>query len=151
MLYLSSVTSIHSGVKSSSIKKGKKLINEEGFSLEEIRELFLTKDGNALNHPNLISYDEMNAKIWDLKAEVFIPCAGSRMITEDHLDRMIESGVEVISSGANVPFADPEIFFGPIADKADNNLTVIPDFISNCGMARAFSYFMQDDKLRKPR
>ncbi|NRA11027.1 MAG: amino acid dehydrogenase [Crocinitomicaceae bacterium] len=121
------------------------LVNEVGFSTEEIRELFLTKDGNSLNHPNLIAYDEMNAKIWDLKAEVFIPCAGSRMITEDQLDRMIAAGMEVISSGANVPFADPEIFFGPIADKADNNLTVIPDFISNCGMARVFAYLMSND------
>jgi glutamate dehydrogenase/leucine dehydrogenase len=121
------------------------LINEEGFSLEEIRELFLTKDGNSLSHPNLIAYDEMNARIWDLKAEVFIPCAGSRMITEDQLDRMIAAGMEVISSGANVPFADPEIFFGQIADKADNNLTVIPDFISNCGMARVFAYLMSND------
>ncbi|MCH2230716.1 MAG: amino acid dehydrogenase [Crocinitomicaceae bacterium] len=121
------------------------LINEEGFSLEEIREFFLTKDGNALNAPNMLSYDDINSKIWDLNAEVFIPCAGSRMITEDQLDRMIATGMEVISAGANVPFADPEIFFGQIADKADNNITVIPDFISNCGMARVFAYLMSND------
>jgi glutamate dehydrogenase/leucine dehydrogenase len=121
------------------------LINEDGFSMEEIRELFLTKDGNALNAPNMLSFDEVNAKIWDLEAEVFIPCAASRLITEDQLDRMIASGMEVISAGANVPFADPEIFFGPIADKADNNITVIPDFISNCGMARVFAYLMSND------
>ena len=58
---------------------------------------------------------------------------------------MITAGIEVISAGANVPFADPQIFFGPIADKADNNLSVIPDFISNCGMARVFAYLMSND------
>lgn len=121
------------------------LINEEGFSLEEIRELFLTKDGNALHAPNMMSFDDVNKKIWDLKAEVFIPCAASRLITEDQLDRMIDAGMEVISAGANVPFADPEIFFGPIAEKADRSLTVIPDFISNCGMARVFAYLMSND------
>ena len=121
------------------------LINETGFSLQEIRELFLTKDGNALNHPEMESFDNINSKIWDLNAEVFIPCAASRLITEEQLDRMIEGGMEVISAGANVPFADPQIFFGPIADKADNNLTVIPDFISNCGMARVFAYLMSND------
>lgn len=121
------------------------LIDVEGFSLEEIRELFLTKDGNALNAPNMLSFDEVNAKIWDLEAEVFIPCAASRLITENQLDRMIANGMEVISAGANVPFADPQIFFGPIADKADNKLTVIPDFISNCGMARVFAYLMSND------
>jgi glutamate dehydrogenase/leucine dehydrogenase len=121
------------------------LINEEGFSLEEIRTLYLNKNGNELSHPNLISYQEMNERIWDLKADIFIPCAGSRMITEDQLNRMIAGGMEVISSGANVPFADPEIFFGPIADKADNSISIIPDFISNCGMARVFAYLMSND------
>lgn len=121
------------------------LINENGFSFEEIRELFLTKDGNQLNHPNLISYEEMNERIWDLNAQVFIPCAGSRMITENQLDRMINNGMQVISAGANVPFADPEIFFGQIAEKADNSISIIPDFISNCGMARVFAYLMSND------
>tara|TARA_B110000046_G_C13018161_1_gene409787 strand:- start:1845 stop:3074 length:1230 start_codon:yes stop_codon:yes gene_type:complete len=121
------------------------LINAEGFSLEEIRELFLNKNGNQLNAPKMLSYDEVNAKIWDVPADVFIPCAGSRMITQDQVERMISGGVEVISSGANVPFADKEIFFGPIADYTDEKISVIPDFISNCGMARVFAYLMSSD------
>ncbi len=121
------------------------LIKEEGFSIEEIRELFLNKNGNELNHPSMLSFDEVNNKIWDVKAEVFIPCAASRLITEDQLNRMINAGMEVISAGANVPFADPEIFFGPIADKADQSISIIPDFISNCGMARVFAYLMSND------
>ena len=121
------------------------LINEEGFSFEEIKQLFLNKNGNEITHTNLLSYDEINSKIWDLKADVFIPCAGSRMITKDQLSRMVKAGVQVISSGANVPFADPEIFFGPIADEADNTISIIPDFISNCGMARVFAYLMSND------
>ncbi|NOQ74332.1 MAG: amino acid dehydrogenase [Crocinitomix sp.] len=121
------------------------LINEDGFSLEEIRELFLNKNGNQLNAPNMLSYDEVNAKIWDVPADVFIPCAGSRMITQDQVERMIQGGVNVISAGANVPFADKEIFFGPIADYTDEKISLIPDFISNCGMARVFAYLMSSD------
>jgi len=121
------------------------LIKEEGFSLEEIRELFLTKNGNELNAPNMLSYEEVNARIWDLKAEVFIPCAASRLITQDQIERMVNAGIEVISAGANVPFADPQIFFGPIADYADNHVSIIPDFVSNCGMARVFAYLMSND------
>ncbi len=120
-------------------------INENGFSHQEIVDLFLNKNGNELATPNMLSFDEVNAKIWDVKAEVFLPCAASRLITQDQIDRMISSGIEVISAGANVPFADPEIFFGPIADYADNNLSIIPDFISNCGMARVFAYLMSND------
>ena len=51
----------------------------------------------------------------------------------------------MIAPGANVPFADPEIFFGPIADHTDSKTSVIPDFISNCGMARVFGYLMGND------
>lgn len=121
------------------------LINENGFSHEEIISLFVNKNGNELVHPNMLSFEEVNAKIWDVKADVFLPCAASRLISKDQIDRMKASGVQVISAGANVPFADPEIFFGPTADYADNNLSVIPDFISNCGMARVFAYLMSND------
>ena len=121
------------------------LVNENGFSFEEIRQLFINKNGNALNAPNMLSFDEVNAKIWGLKSEVFIPCAASRLITKDQVDSMINSGIEVIAAGANVPFADPEIFFGPIADYTDEKISVIPDFISNCGMARVFAYLMGND------
>lgn len=121
------------------------LINEAGFSFEEIKDLFLNKKGNQLNHHDVLSFEEVNARIWDVNAEVFIPCAASRLITEDQLNRMINAGMEVISAGANVPFADPQIFFGPIAEKADQKISVIPDFVSNCGMARVFAYLMSND------
>lgn len=121
------------------------LINAEGFSLAEIKELFLTKLGNKLNAPNMLSFDEVNDKIWDLDAEVFLPCAASRLITQNQVERMIAKGMEVVSCGANVPFADPEIFFGSIADYADNHISIIPDFIANCGMARVFAYLMSND------
>ncbi|MDT0691480.1 Glu/Leu/Phe/Val dehydrogenase dimerization domain-containing protein [Salegentibacter sp. F188] len=119
------------------------LINENGFSFEEIKELYLTKDGNVLRHPELISFEEINNRIWNLEAEIFAPCAASRLITKDQITRMINSRLEVISCGANVPFADKEIFFGPIMEYADERVSVIPDFISNCGMARVFAYFME--------
>jgi len=121
------------------------LIKEDGFSLDEIRTLFLEKDGNALNAPDMLSFDEVNSKIWDLKANIFLPCAASRLITREQVDRMIIAGMEVIAAGANVPFADPEIFFGAIAEHTDDNISVIPDFISNCGMARVFAYLMSED------
>jgi glutamate dehydrogenase/leucine dehydrogenase len=124
------------------------LINEDGFSYEEIKNLYLSKNKNEMTSEVLIDYDEINDKIWDIKADVFIPCAGSRMITENQLNRMIDAGVSLISSGANVPFADPEIFFGNIAEKADSQISLIPDFIANCGMARVFGYLMTYD-LRK--
>jgi glutamate dehydrogenase/leucine dehydrogenase len=120
------------------------LIKEDGFSFEEVKQLFLEKDGNQLKADNMLSFKEVNSKIWSIDAEVFIPCAASRLITKEQVDKMIHSGIEVIAAGANVPFADQEIFFGPIAEYTDNKISVIPDFISNCGMARVFAYLMTD-------
>lgn len=121
------------------------ILDENGLSFKEVTELFLNKKGNKMVSDKMIPFNEINEKIWDVNADVFLPCAASRLITKDQLDRMINAGMEVISAGANVPFADPEIFFGPIAHYADQNLTVIPDFISNCGMARVFAYLMSND------
>jgi glutamate dehydrogenase/leucine dehydrogenase len=119
------------------------LINENGYTFEEIRRLFLNKDGNKLVAENMIPFAEINEKIWSIGADIFTPCAASRLVTKDQLDKMIGSGLEVISCGANVPFADKEIFFGSIMEETDNKVSLIPDFISNCGMARVFAYFME--------
>ncbi len=119
------------------------LIKEEGFTFEEIKTLFLNKKGNTLAAENMIPFAEMNERIWSLQAEIFTPCAASRLITQNQIDRLIDTGLEVISCGANVPFADKEIFFGPIMEQTDERTALIPDFISNCGMARAFAYFME--------
>mgnify|MGYP000110832764 FL=1 len=119
------------------------LINEEGFTFEEIKELFLNKEGNTIKHDSLIPFEEINEKIWELDAEIFAPCAASRLITQDQINNLIERKLEVITSGANVPFADKEIFFGEIMEYTDQRISLIPDFISNCGMARVFAYFME--------
>ena len=91
----------------------------------------------------MIPFEEINERIWSLKTEIFAPCAASRLITKEQISTMMETGLEVISCGANVPFADKEIFFGPIMEFTDERVSLIPDFISNCGMARVFAYFME--------
>jgi len=119
------------------------VINKNGFSFEEVKRLFLNKNGNALVAENMVPFNEINEKIWSINAEIFAPCAASRLVSKDQIDKMIASGLEVISSGANVPFADKEIFFGPIMEETDKKISVLPDFIANCGMARVFAYFME--------
>mgnify|MGYP003386113043 FL=1 len=119
------------------------LLKPEGFTFEEIKALFLKKDGNFLNADNMMSFEEINEKVWTVGAEVFIPAAASRLITKEQVDAMVSNGLEVISCGANVPFADQAIFFGPIGEYTDEKVSVLPDFIANCGMARVFAYLMQ--------
>ncbi|ADV48101.1 amino acid dehydrogenase [Cellulophaga sp. E16_2] len=128
------------------------VINEDGFTFEEIVNLYKNKDGNTLVSDAMIPFDEINERIWNIKAEIFAPCAASRLVKKDQISKMIDTGLEVISCGANVPFADKEIFFGPIMEFTDERVSLIPDFISNCGMARVFAFFMEgrvsmDDEL----
>lgn len=121
------------------------LIKKGGFTLEEIRDLYKNRKGNALNADNMLSFKEVNEKIWDTGAEIFTPCAASRLVTKEQVTAMVNNGLEVITSGANVPFADKEVFFGPIMEYTDGHVSLIPDFISNCGMARVFNYLMHKD------
>ena len=125
------------------IDKNGGLINKNGFSFEKISQLLENRSENYLEDQEIKSFEEINNNIWKVGAEIFIPAAASRLITDQNLEDMIKNNLEVISCGANVPFADKEIFFGPIAKKADEQVSLIPDFISNCGMARTFSYLME--------
>jgi glutamate dehydrogenase/leucine dehydrogenase len=120
------------------------LINENGFSFEEIRRLFIHRDGNTLVSDDLIPFSEINEKIWSVQADIFLPCAASRLVTQEQAEKMYNAGLSVIACGANVPFADSQIFYGPISEWCDERFSVIPDFISNCGMARVFAYLMSE-------
>jgi glutamate dehydrogenase/leucine dehydrogenase len=127
------------------IDKNGGVINKDGYSFDEIKSLLEKRSSNFLEAENILSFEETNKEIWHVGAEIFVPAAASRLLTQAQLDTMADNGLEVISSGANVPFADKEIFFGAISKSADKRVSVLPDFIANCGMARAFSYFMEDD------
>ncbi|HEX5003202.1 MAG TPA: Glu/Leu/Phe/Val dehydrogenase dimerization domain-containing protein [Bacteroidia bacterium] len=136
----------HGALISGIIDREGGLINHKGYDIAAVTQLFLNRDGNKLRADNMIPFEEINKSIWSSGADIFIPAAASRLVTRDHLDEMVENGLKVIACGANVPFADPEIFFGPTATYADLQVSLIPDFISNCGMARVFAFLMTSEK-----
>ena len=119
------------------------LINKQGFTLKEITDLYLDKNGNQLKAESIIPFEKINEEIWSIGAEIFAPAAASRLVTKQQVIEMIDNGLEVITPGANVPFADKEIFFGPIMEFTDSKVSLLPDFISNCGIARVFAYLME--------
>ena len=121
------------------------LIRPEGIGYEELRSLFLNRERNTLKAEGLIPFEEINARIWDVEAEIFIPAAASRLVSKDQIERLIKAKLEVVSSGANVPFKDQEIFFGQTMEYTDEQVSIIPDFIANCGMARVFAYLMSNE------
>lgn len=127
------------------IDKNHGLLNPNGYSLDEIKKLFADRDGNILKASDMLPFSEVNQKIWEIGAEIFIPAAASRLVQKEQAEKMIQNQLEVVACGANVPFADPEIFYGSITELVDKEVSLIPDFIANCGMARVFGYLMSGD------
>lgn len=123
------------------------LIDTSGLDFAAVKQLLLDRTNNQLTTDKLIPFDEANEKIWDMEADIFIPGAASRLVSQEHVDRLIAGGLEVISSGANVPFQEKDLFFGQTTEYVDGKVSLIPDFIANCGMARVFAYLMQKSEV----
>ena len=120
------------------------ILKKEGLSFAEIKQLFLNRKGNTLHATDLLSFKETESKIWDIGAEIFVPAAASRIVTQEQCARMMNQGLEVIASGANVPFAEQEIFYGPTTQYVDDRIALLPDFITSSAMARVFAYLMSE-------
>lgn len=119
------------------------LINKEGFGVSEIRQLLLNRNGNELVAADMMPSEALQQEIWKVRTDIFIPAAASRIVSLENVKSLIDNGLELISCGANAPFADPEVFYGEIMEFADQSVSVIPDFIANCGMARVFAFLME--------
>lgn len=118
------------------------ILDPAGLTPGRVLDLYATRKGNQLQAPDLVPFAEIDAAIWSSGAAIFLPCAASRLVTRPQVDALIAGGLEVVASGANVPFADDEIFYGSTYEHADRHVAVIPDFIANCGMARTFAMLM---------
>lgn len=125
------------------------IVDPDGLGLAEIKKLFYDRKGNKLVAENMLPFDTCNERIWETGAEVFIPAAASRLVSQEQAEKMISNDLEVIACGANVPFRDAEIFYGPIAEYVDGKAALITDFISNCGMARTFAFLMDPKNDKK--
>lgn len=121
------------------------IIDTEGLSFDAVKQLFLSRNGNKIapDALNVVSSEEVKDKIWDTKADIFIPGAASRLVHKSQVERLINNGLELVACGANDPFQDEDMLFGETAQYVDAHCSMIPDFLANCGMARLFAYLMQ--------
>ncbi len=119
--------------------------DQNGLGLEEIRKLFMEKDGNQLKSPDMIPMTSVSSKLWNEAYDIFIPAAASRIVDINESKLLIDNGLKLISCGANVPFAEDKIIYGNTSQWLDQRISLIPDFIANCGMARTFCYLMNEN------
>jgi glutamate dehydrogenase (NAD(P)+) len=87
---------------------------------------------------------------WSTPADCFVPAALSHTVRPAILDRLRAAGVTLLVCGANNPFAEEERGDLALQRRADAELAVIPDFVANCGAARAFAYLMSESASLEP-
>ena len=69
-------------------------------------------------------FDKINERIWEVPADIFIPAAASRLVTEEQLRRLYGLELKPLHVARNVPFADDAIFYGPIMSEADKQISL---------------------------
>lgn len=122
------------------------IIEENGIDFVDVIQIFGSRKNNEIapnSYKNIISNEEANSKIWDMPADIFVPGAASNLVHQEQIQKLIQNGLQTIACGANNPFKDNDLFFGTTAQYVDEQCSLIPDFIANCGMARLFAYLMQ--------
>lgn len=122
------------------------LTEPDGLDAAAVQDLMLAGEDKLLpaDDPRLRSRADDTAFL-DTPADIFVCAAVSGSVTDDVLDRLENAGVSVIASGANQPFRESRMGSTKVAQAADRRFSVLPDFLANCGMARAFSYLMEPD------
>ncbi|KAF5278180.1 hypothetical protein FQR65_LT15774 [Abscondita terminalis] len=74
----------------------------------------IPKKKNDCHTPDLLPFAQVNEEVWNIGAEIFIPAAASRLVSKEQVSQLVDNGLEVIASGANVPLPETEDYFtGP--------------------------------------
>lgn len=123
----------------------KSLLSPEGLSAREVEVLVRNREDKLLPRGDArLARGPERTRLWYLPADVFVSAAASGTLDEVALGWLQCAGVHTIACGANQPFREPRIGATRVRRMADQRFTVIPDVVANCGMARAFSYLMED-------
>lgn len=121
------------------------VVNKNGFSFEEITRFMNEKINNTLQDEHKIQGSFPLELLSELQIEIFVPAAASKLVKSDFVDALISNNLELISCGANVPFLEDGNIYGLLSKEIDQSVSLIPDFIANCGVARLFSYLMENE------
>ena len=87
------------------------IISKEGLTFEQVKLLFALRQNNSIQPDGLpkelsgklLPFESINEKIWNINADIFIPGAASKLVSQSQLERLINNGLTVIACGANVP------------------------------------------------
>jgi glutamate dehydrogenase/leucine dehydrogenase len=121
------------------------LLEPAGLDAAEVETLVRRRNGKTIPTDDArVQRRTDGSRFWSQPADVFVCAAISESISETTLARMQARGVGIVACGANQPFQESKIGSTRIAQHADHRFAVLPDIVANCGMARTFSYLMEN-------
>jgi glutamate dehydrogenase/leucine dehydrogenase len=123
------------------------LVDPDGVDAAGIEALVRDREDKMIpsSHPGVRPATADRDRFWSEPADVFVCAAISESVSEETLDRLDACGVSVIACGANQPFRERAIGSTRVARLADRRFSIAADIVANCGMARTFSYLMEQD------
>lgn len=122
------------------------IIRNNGVSKKELEHLLLTRSISSV-FPDKTTRSIFLNQIKNQQVDIFIPAADSATVRLKFIDDLTSSGLETIACGANNPFFEESTFYSSNTQLIDEKTSLIPDFIANSGMARAFAKILTNDKI----
>ncbi len=120
------------------------IYDKHGLDLEQVRNYINGKQNNTVVDAKKVLGTMQEDVLESIQVDVFVPAAASKLVKRDFIEKLIHNGLELISCGANVPFAEEGNIYGELSRMIDEKISLIPDFIANCGVARIFAYLMEN-------
>jgi glutamate dehydrogenase (NAD(P)+) len=123
----------------------KALLAPNGLAVDEVESLVRRRVNRLIprDDPRII-WNADRQRLLAVPADVFVAAATSGSLDQAALDTLLKAGVKVIAGGANNPFREVKLGSTRLQQWADRRFSIIPDITANCGMARTFSYLMED-------
>lgn len=123
----------------------KALVAPEGLGVAEVEALLRARREKLLPRGDArCLWGAEQERFWRTPADVFVAAAASGTLDEPVLEALRRQGVRVIACGANQPFHEAKLGATRVQRAADQQFVILPDVLANCGMARAFSFLMQE-------
>ncbi len=113
------------------------IVREGGLSEEEILNI-LEKRAVYQVIKGTLSNEDFLEVIRKKAVDIFVPAAASHVVCQYLVKEMIKNGLQLVACGANNPFKETSYCYGDCSRYIDQEIVLLPDFLANMGMARAF-------------
>lgn len=135
------------------------IYDEAGIDLDAVKEIKEVKRARIkeyLNYRPNATYTEGCRGIWNVKADVALPCATQNEINEDEAKLMVANGVIAVGEGANMPstldaqkvFLDNKVFFGPAKAANAGGVATSALEMSQNSLRMSWTFEEVDQKLK---